>query len=343
MYAAGAEGSFDALALHPYQGPAAEAPEAPPAEHPYRITNVEKVRQVMVEHGDAGKPIWFTEFGWTTGAGTGWQAGVDEATQADFLRRAMVLIQDSYPYVTHAFWFTIRDRNDWTPYENSFGLLRLDGSPKPSYGALHQANSRLRALPVSRTVALTAAADTVVRQQVPTVVGGTSSRLLADVDETSGSTGSRATSYLRFQVPALLAGESISSATLRLHVTDPTSDGPVVWRTHPSWDEKRMSWRSGQPPRWGTAPVADLRTVLVGTTAVPLTGVVEPGPVSFQLHAQSSDGLRVSSREAVETDRPQLVLEITAATGSTAAAASTLSRRAAAGRLPAARSGARRR
>lgn len=143
LYAAGAKGSFDALALHPYQGPAAEPPEALPAEHPYRITNIPKVRQVMVDHGDAALPIWLTEFGWTTGRTEGWHDGVDEPTQADYLRRALTLIQNNYPYVTHAFWFTIRDRDDWTPYENSFGLLRLDGTPRPAYTALQQTNRRL--------------------------------------------------------------------------------------------------------------------------------------------------------------------------------------------------------
>jgi hypothetical protein len=145
MYAAGAEGWFDALALHPYQGPAAEPPEAPPADHPYRIANVERVREVMVAAGDGDVPIWFTEFGWTTGAGDGWSAGVDEATQAAYLGRAIDLVQRRYPYVTHAFVFTIRDRDDWTPYENGFGLTRLDGSPKPALAALRSANERLAA------------------------------------------------------------------------------------------------------------------------------------------------------------------------------------------------------
>ncbi len=92
--------AFDALGIHPYQGPAAEPPEAPPAEHPYRITNVERVREVMVAHGDGHKPVWFTEFGWTTGTGEGWSAGVDEATQADYLRRAITMVQQRYAYVT---------------------------------------------------------------------------------------------------------------------------------------------------------------------------------------------------------------------------------------------------
>jgi polysaccharide biosynthesis protein PslG len=143
LYAAGARGWFDALGLHPYQGPAAEPPEAPPAEHPYRMTNVERVREVMVGSGDGQVPIWFTEFGWTTGAGEGWSAGVDEATQADYLARAVAMVQERYGYVTHAFVFTVRDRDDWNAYENNFGLVRLDGTPKPALAALRHANDRL--------------------------------------------------------------------------------------------------------------------------------------------------------------------------------------------------------
>ena len=143
MYAAGAAGWFDALGLHPYQGPAAEPPEAPPTDHPYRITNVVRVRAVMTAHGDAATPVWFTEFGWTTGAGEGWSAGVDEATQADYLRRAITMVQQRYGFVTHAFVFTIRDRDDWTAYEDNFGLLHLDGTPKPALAALRTVNDWL--------------------------------------------------------------------------------------------------------------------------------------------------------------------------------------------------------
>lgn len=146
FYAAGAKGYFDALGVHPYQGPAAAPPEAEQAEHPYRITNIAKVRRVMLTHGDSASKIWFTEFGWTTGAGTGWHAGVSEATQGDYLRRAITMVQNRYPYVTHAFVFTIRDRDDWNAYENSFGLVHVDGTPKPSLTALRTSNTWLKGL-----------------------------------------------------------------------------------------------------------------------------------------------------------------------------------------------------
>ena len=107
------------------------------------MRNVERLRAVMVGRGPAGVPVWFAEFGWTTGVGEGWSAGVDEVTQADYLARAIAMVQAEYPYVTHAFVFTIRDRDDWNAYENNFGLTRLDGTPKPALAALRTANDRL--------------------------------------------------------------------------------------------------------------------------------------------------------------------------------------------------------
>jgi hypothetical protein len=96
----------------------------------------------MELHGDGDKPIWFTEFGWTT-ASTGDRPGVDETTQAQYLLQAFQLIRRDYPYVTNAFWFTMRDRDDSSPYENEFGMLRVDGSAKPSYAAFAEANRQL--------------------------------------------------------------------------------------------------------------------------------------------------------------------------------------------------------
>jgi endo-1,4-beta-mannosidase len=143
MYAAGARGYFDALAVHPYQDPPTAAPDAACDGRIYRFTCLTLIRDQMVRNGDAAKPIWLTEFGWTT-AQTGDRIGVDEQTQAVYLRQSLQLIHDYAPYITHAFWFTMRDRDDWTPYENEFGLLHVDGSEKPAFDALQQANADLQ-------------------------------------------------------------------------------------------------------------------------------------------------------------------------------------------------------
>ena len=140
MYAAGAHGYFDALGVHPYQEPANTPPDAPSGGIKYRLTSLPLVRAQMVRNGDGDKSIWLTEFGWTT-ADTGPKIGVNAATQGAYLTQSINLIRARYPYVTHAFWYCLRDRDDSTIYENDFGLLYLDGTPKPAYAALQQENT----------------------------------------------------------------------------------------------------------------------------------------------------------------------------------------------------------
>lgn len=142
MYAAGAAGSFDALGVHPYQDPATAAPDAPSQGSTYRLSTLPMVHRLMVANGDGDKPIWLTEFGWTT-AKTGPRPGVDDDTQARYLQDAVRQIRSQYPYVTHAFWFCLRDRDDSTPYENNFGLLHVRGSPKPAFAAMQKTNADL--------------------------------------------------------------------------------------------------------------------------------------------------------------------------------------------------------
>lgn len=62
MYAAGAAPHFDGLAAHAYgwKFPADDAP----AVDKINFRRVEMLRQMMVGHGDAGKPIYVTEAGW---------------------------------------------------------------------------------------------------------------------------------------------------------------------------------------------------------------------------------------------------------------------------------------
>ena len=64
-YDAGAKGSFDVLATHPYQGIADLPPDALDGTK-WTMRSVSAVRELMVERGDEAKPIWFTEFGWST-------------------------------------------------------------------------------------------------------------------------------------------------------------------------------------------------------------------------------------------------------------------------------------
>ncbi len=145
-YAAGAEGSFDVLATHPYP----YCGSTGPSEIRLNGGRISKdsflgyreMHKVMVEREDE-KPIWVTEIGWNTssttcdpGAGV-WQGGVSETTQADYLYEAFKLFEQD-PYVEYALWYNVRN-NYWMHDEDSpeaqFGLVRTDFSPKPAYEA----------------------------------------------------------------------------------------------------------------------------------------------------------------------------------------------------------------
>ncbi|GEO33460.1 DNRLRE domain-containing protein [Cellulomonas aerilata] len=159
-----------------------------------------------------------------------------------------------------------------------------------------------------RTLVIDANADAGVRQETPTVNNGTATSLKVDTQATDGNTATRATSYVRFAVPALASGESITGATLSLDVTNSTTNGPAIWRTASTWTETTMTFATGQPARSGTAAVGNFGTMAVGRVSTPVSGIAANSTVSFQLDPEVVDGLDFSSRET--TARPQLTLTI---------------------------------
>ncbi len=151
LYALGAKGSFDGVAVHTDTACLSLGPDFYYREDPgarlgrYTFLGYRSVRQVMQANDDL-KPIWMTELGWsstnggptscTRGAGAGRRAdGVSEAVQAQFLAQAYgCLARD--PYVVAGFWFTMFNDPRQTPREiGNYGLIRDDGTRKPSYAA----------------------------------------------------------------------------------------------------------------------------------------------------------------------------------------------------------------
>ena len=139
-YAAGAAGSFDVMGTHPYQGMADAPPEKPDDGERETLDHVRVLRDLMVRNGDALKPIWFTESGWsahTNPAGTmSWERGVSATVQADYLVRMLRHVQRQYPYVTHVFWYTERNQATGDAHQDNFGLMTRDLRAKPAYTAL---------------------------------------------------------------------------------------------------------------------------------------------------------------------------------------------------------------
>lgn len=135
-YAAGAKDYFDVMAVHPYPGP--NPPESAWYENgrmaPGSFTGFTEVRKAMLARGD-DKPIWLTEFGWSTTTTESW--GVSPSQQADYLTRAYRLLE-AYPYVHVAYWYNLRN-NHWNDdadtWETQLGLMRTDFVKKPSYYA----------------------------------------------------------------------------------------------------------------------------------------------------------------------------------------------------------------
>ena len=159
----------------------------------------------------------------------------------------------------------------------------------------------------TRTVTLNATADTMARQSLATTTSGTVTGLKSDSQATTGNAATRDTSYVRFTIPALAAGETITAAELSLNVTNATTNGPAIWRTSPTWNETTLNWNS-QPARSGTAAVGNYANMTTGRVKTSITGLTTAGDVSFQLYADASDGLDFSSRET--TTPPELTLTI---------------------------------
>ena len=139
-YAAGAKGHFDVMSTHPYQGVADLPPETPDDGTKWMLTHVAEVHELMVRQGDGDKPIWFTEFGWSSHANwdgvANWDRGVTEQQQGDYLVRTLKLAGSDFPYVTNVFWYNDRNRDSGNIRNDNYGLLYRDLSPKPAYTML---------------------------------------------------------------------------------------------------------------------------------------------------------------------------------------------------------------
>lgn len=144
VYAAGGKGYFDAVGVHTDTACSVLSPYdflrggdlrmIPDSFLAYR-----EVHAVEAANGD-DKPIWMTEMSWRTssavcseGVWAGQKpAGVSDARQATYLRQAYHCLAQN-PYVQVALWFPPQDEGAVTS-----GLIRADGSRKPSWAAMRE-------------------------------------------------------------------------------------------------------------------------------------------------------------------------------------------------------------
>ena len=133
MYSDGAEGSFDALGIHPYSFPALPDTYETWSAWTQMDQTSPSLRSVMAANGDAHKKIWITEMG-APSAGSG---GVGAAAQAEMVTQA-VQAAKSTPWIGALFIYTYQDAISNPDY---YGLLNSNGRPKRAWFALAAALS----------------------------------------------------------------------------------------------------------------------------------------------------------------------------------------------------------
>ena len=141
MYQAGAGGAFDVLAVQAYglrDGPDDRRLGADRVNFSRPLL----LRELMVRHGDAAKPVWATELGWNAlpadFPGPAVYGRVGEAQQARYTVRALERAREEWPWLQRSFvWYLKRadaSRHDEAWYY--FRLLEPDFTPLPVYHAL---------------------------------------------------------------------------------------------------------------------------------------------------------------------------------------------------------------
>jgi hypothetical protein len=140
MYAAGAADVFDVMGAQTYglwTGP--QDRRLGPERTNYH--RVRLLREVMVRHGDADKPIWATEVGWNASPadlGHYPYGRVSEAQQAEYTVAAYRRAQEEWPWLgVMNYWFFRRpsDAERGQPWYY-FRMLEPDFTPLPVYDAL---------------------------------------------------------------------------------------------------------------------------------------------------------------------------------------------------------------
>ena len=147
LYKEAAGGHFDAVGVHTDTACGINPPSTFYYEDGrvgrFTFLGFREVHAVMAANGDGDKPITMSEMGWSTttlrcdrGKWAGLKdAGVSEATQADYLAQAYHCIA-GYPYIESAIWFSTRDAGAAESELNRYGLIRWNGTKRGSWAAL---------------------------------------------------------------------------------------------------------------------------------------------------------------------------------------------------------------
>lgn len=137
MYDAGAAACFDVLGVHPYGF--AYPPDDPPGAHDaLNLSRLAELRAIMVERGDAHKPVWATELGWTTdpiGSETQWLR-VSEEERGLYLVGAIERARREWPWLEKIAVWNLSTGLPTDDEKRGYSILADDGTPRPALEAL---------------------------------------------------------------------------------------------------------------------------------------------------------------------------------------------------------------
>lgn len=145
LYNAGAKDYFDILSANAYG--LDQPPAAAPSEDTLNFRRVELLHDIMVEHGDGNKAVWFNEYGWNASPTTlsqdeqnRWRR-VDPATQAKYTVDGITYAREHWPWAGVFFIWYLRQVGDIAPdkAEYYFQMLDPDFNPQPVYEAVKAA------------------------------------------------------------------------------------------------------------------------------------------------------------------------------------------------------------
>ena len=197
-----------------------------------------------------------------------------------------------------------RARREWPSERRRAGLIVAAGV----VGAIVTISLSVGAgSATSSTLTILASADAMVSKAEPTRNFGTSTVLRLKYDSSNA--------YVRFTVTGI-SGQ-VTSAKLRLYVTDASSTATSVHRVSSSWSETGITWNNA-PAIGGTA--LSSRSPSTGGTWVEFglgSTVAADGTYSFGLKNAKGSAASYSSREA--TNKPRLIVTFSSSTATSSA------------------------
>ena len=153
MYAAGAGGYFDVMSTMAYGLTSGPDDRRVDAFWQVNFSRSLLLRRIMVENGDADKPIWFSELAWNalplSFTEQALYGRVTEKQQGRYTVRALRRIEQEWPWAGVSFIWFFRRPNDSERAQQFyyFRLVEPDFTPLPVYDAIKAAAPGLRLVP----------------------------------------------------------------------------------------------------------------------------------------------------------------------------------------------------